>query len=583
MADVNALFSRAEAQFRAGAHAAARADLLQLLPIVGEHVAVLHLLALVEARMGQRQAAEAAFRRALRAAPQDAQINNNFANLLKNSGDSAGALVHYTTALAANPGLHAARLNRAALLVQLGRAGDALLDIEALRRISPEDPGVRLTGGAALLASGRLDAAAADFEAVLVQRPDDPKALQGRARVAAQAGEDALAVQLYRKAIALLPDDPEVMLGLAEALEAIGEEGSLPLLEAAVEANPNWVAGQDALARMRSEAGELADFDAGYRTARLRLPEDAPLALGHVACLMRAERYSDAIMILDQWVACAGRSGEADAFEAMLASEVADLGRADVAFARLGDDVALAPARARHLLRKRDPAAAAALLEPLARADLGAVNHWAYLAIAWRMLDDPQHEWLAMQPGLVGTQDIEIDLEALAGVLRGLHRSQAHPVGQSLRGGTQTRTRLFGRDIPILREVEKGIRRGIEGHQKGMPGVDSRHPLLRFRDAPLDFSGSWSVRLTDGGFHVAHVHPEGVLSSAFYVVVPGAPGTQGWLEVGAPPPELGLGLPPLHLIEPVPGRLARFPSTMFHGTRPCASGERMTIAFDVQA
>ncbi|GGI91222.1 hypothetical protein GCM10007973_29390 [Polymorphobacter multimanifer] len=583
MADVNALFSRAEAQFRAGAHAAARADLLQLLPMVGEHVAVLHLLALSEARLGQRQAAEAAFRRALNAAPRDAQINNNFANLLKNVGDSEGALAHYTAALAANPALHAARLNRAGLLVQQGRAAEALPDIDALRRVSPDDPGLRLTGGAAMLALGQLDAAAADFDAVLAQRPEDAKALQGRARVSAQAGDDALALRLYRKAFSVAPTDPEVMLGLAEALEAKGADSGLPLLAAAVEAHPGGVAGQDALARMRAEAGELADFEAGYRRARTKMPDDAPLASGHVACLMRAERYADAIITLDQWVARAGRSPEADRFEAMLASEVGDLQRADAAFGRGGDDPALAPAHARHLLRKRDPMAAAALLEPLALADLGAVNHWAYLAIAWRMLDGPRHEWLALQPGLVGTQAIEIDLAALAEVLRGLHRSRAHPVGQSLRGGTRTRTRLFGRDIPILKEVEKGIRRGIEGHQRGMPGVDARHPLLRFRDAPLEFSGSWSVRLADGGFHVAHVHPEGVLSSAFYVVVPEARGTEGWLEVGAPPPELGLGLPPLHLIEPRPGQLALFPSTMFHGTRPFASGERMTIAFDARA
>jgi len=35
------------------------------------------------------------------------------------------------------------------------------------------------------------------------------------------------------------------------------------------------------------------------------------------------------------------------------------------------------------------------------------------------------------------------------------------------------------------------------------------------------------------------------------------------------------------LIEPKPGRLALFPSWMWHGTRPFAEGERITVAFDV--
>jgi hypothetical protein len=40
-------------------------------------------------------------------------------------------------------------------------------------------------------------------------------------------------------------------------------------------------------------------------------------------------------------------------------------------------------------------------------------------------------------------------------------------------------------------------------------------------------------------------------------------------------------LPPLATVEPKPGRLVLFPSFLFHGTRPFASGERLTIAFDL--
>ena len=35
------------------------------------------------------------------------------------------------------------------------------------------------------------------------------------------------------------------------------------------------------------------------------------------------------------------------------------------------------------------------------------------------------------------------------------------------------------------------------------------------------------------------------------------------------------------MIEPKPGRLVLFPSTMWHGTEPFAAGERLTVAFDV--
>ena len=101
----------------------------------------------------------------------------------------------------------------------------------------------------------------------------------------------------------------------------------------------------------------------------------------------------------------------------------------------------------------------------------------------------------------------------------------------------------------------------------------------------MAFGPSWSVRLAGGGYHAAHFHPGGILSSACYISLPsdmaGSDGKAGWLEIGRPPPELGLDLPPLASFEPVPGRLALFPSFLFHGTRPFTGGERLTVAFDL--
>jgi hypothetical protein len=101
----------------------------------------------------------------------------------------------------------------------------------------------------------------------------------------------------------------------------------------------------------------------------------------------------------------------------------------------------------------------------------------------------------------------------------------------------------------------------------------------------MAFGPSWSVRFTDGGHHAAHFHPNGILSSACYISVPAAVADAndkaGWLEIGRPPPELGIDLPPLATFEPIRGRLVLFPSFIFHGTRPFSGGERMSVAFDL--
>ena len=94
------------------------------------------------------------------------------------------------------------------------------------------------------------------------------------------------------------------------------------------------------------------------------------------------------------------------------------------------------------------------------------------------------------------------------------------------------------------------------------------------------------VRLTEGGYHTAHFHPNGILSSACYIAVPeetvaDASDKAGWLGLGRPPPELGVDLEPLASFEPRPGRLVLFPSFLFHGTRRVTGGERLTVAFDL--
>jgi hypothetical protein len=64
----------------------------------------------------------------------------------------------------------------------------------------------------------------------------------------------------------------------------------------------------------------------------------------------------------------------------------------------------------------------------------------------------------------------------------------------------------------------------------------------------IAFGPSWSVRLTGKGHHAPHFHPGGIVSSACYICLPDGLADSverpGWLELGRPPAELGLDLPP---------------------------------------
>ena len=168
-------------------------------------------------------------------------------------------------------------------------------------------------------------------------------------------------------------------------------------------------------------------------------------------------------------------------------------------------------------------------------------------------------------------------------MLRRLHNLRGQPLAQSVRGGTQTDGNLFQRIEPEIVALREAVRRTAAEHAANLPDLDPRHPLARGRPSRIAFSGAWSVRLQAGGHHANHVHPMGWLSSACtsFCRRTSDGDHAGWLTLGEPQAQLGVDLPPRRLIEPKPGRLALFPSWMWHGTRPFGEGERITVAFDV--
>ena len=96
----------------------------------------------------------------------------------------------------------------------------------------------------------------------------------------------------------------------------------------------------------------------------------------------------------------------------------------------------------------------------------------------------------------------------------------------------------------------------------------------------------WGVKLTAGGAQSPHHHPLGEMSGVVYLGLP--EGMQdrdpeaGALAFGRPPARVITPRPPAeHVVLPAPGRIALFPSHLWHCTRPfTAEGTRISLAFD---
>jgi tetratricopeptide (TPR) repeat protein len=439
----------------------------------------------------------------------------------------------------------------------------------------------------ALLLRGldRRDEAIALLEPARRLAPDNTSLAHSLAQLTLEAGQPAS--RLFLDAIRLAPTRPELRLGLAAARFAEGEgELALSELDAMLKAQPGWYPGHRQYAQLAALTGQGEAAMASYERAIAAFPDSGQLYYEAASLLMEGERYADALAVLDRGLA---RAGEAELLLQLKAGSLDELGRsaeAEALFTRLGviDDLAHAIRRQRFLLRRGEAVAACQELEPWMAAGV-MEGLWPYAALAWRLSRDPRAEWLD-RPQFVAIVDLdpgEVDLIALGALLRRLHEGSGRFLDQSVRQGTQTEGNLFARTDPEIVRLREAMRRAVATYAERLPSPEVGHPLLARRPCKrVRFVGSWSVRLGDAGFHQYHHHPQGWISSAFYVAVPEALGPgEGRLMLGGAPVDLGLDLAPIQTVEPKPGRLVIFPSTMWHGTSPFAAGERMSVAFDI--
>lgn len=551
--------------------------------------AVLYLSARIARAESDARGAARLLEKALRAAPREGPLWAEYASTLDDAGRHDEAVKAYDRALQLEPRLVDAAIDRAVLQVRsLDRPGS----IEDLRRIAHDHPS-HLRGWRNLAMLEReafaTERAIAASDHVLAAAPGDPSALATRALAQFDSGEPSAAY--FARACAADPANAALAIKFAAALHGEGrsEDGDA-LLGRIIAAQPLNLDALCARAQVRWEAAIGDDPMESFERAVER-PECPPEIWSEYARLVeRQAGAAAAIEVVARARAALGDTRDVTLMAARVACEADDFAERESAIDAVGGwkEPEADMLRARWLARMHRWDELSTLGTRLLRAGF-ARDILPYLSLAWRGSDPERWHWLERDGDLVGTVDVAsrlTDVDALAQHLRAIHRSQRQPLEQSLRGGTQTDGMLFARTSPEIVELKAAIEDAVSEYLAKLPPPDARHPWLSLPREIKRFVGAWSVRLQDAGFHVAHIHPFGDVSSACYIALPagvgaGAGTEDGWLAVGEPPREFGLDWEPVRLIEPEVGKLALFPSWSWHGTRPFSHGERLTVAFDV--
>lgn len=520
--------------------------------------------------------------------PDHAQLHNSLGSMAMRNGDAEGAEAAFSRALERDPGNLEFVVNRAIALGRLGLHDEALSLLVRHEAVGSRQARYWSVRAATARSAAQPAEAAAAYDRCLAIEPRHAKGLHGRARTALDRGE-ADAVARFDAALAVNSSEADLWLGKAQALDVAGQHtAARDIAQQLVAQAPQWLEGLKFLSQLRLGAGEQ-DFAGHYREAAKRVPSDPGIPSAHAAVLAGLDYAEEAAEVAAEARKRFSSLPYFALLEAVHAGAAGQHERAEEIFANLDLDTSeRAIHEARHRIRLGELDRAETLLDTAITEE--AVMHSAYalLGLVWRLKDDPRATWLHGQEGLVRLLPLRNGdnvLPPAIETLHGLHDTSPLPLGQSLRGGTQTRHILFHRHEEEFARLREAIVATLEDYRAGLPALDETHPLLRHRAVPWSLAGSWSVRMHGGGdYHTSHIHPQGMLSSALYLIVPDeakSADQRGWLEIGRPPPDLGLDLGPLTTIRPQEGYLALFPSTLYHGTTSFGSGLRMTVAFDV--
>jgi Flp pilus assembly protein TadD len=556
-----------------------------------------HLLGLALKETGDWEHGEQWLRFSIRLEPERPEFHSNLANLLRREGKFFRAERVYRRALNLAPDHRAARRGLAVTLCDLGRPEEAEIECRALLASDESDVESWVLLAMTLADNGRLAEAEAAYRRAIVLDPSNRVAHHNLGALLSRLDKPELALESLDRAAASGAAGYELAFNRGRAYLDLNElDAAEREFDRAVALQPKNTGAQAHLARIRYMRGDPRFARAlAAAAATDRNDFDLQLLLGQL--LWRAGNLVAAETMMHDILARAGPHPQA---RSVLAGVLLDAGMLVEAEAHALEAASLVPndpdtieTLVTILLSRGRPEDAVPFIQAQ-RSRLPDSQAWiAYEATAARALGRDAHGKLYDYDRFVRAFDVEAPSgwssmaelnRALVTVLEERHRFNHHPLEQTLRNGTQTSRSLLTDRDPIIQAVLQAFADPIADYRASL-GRDPAHPLTARNHGAVRFTGAWSVRLHRQGFHVNHFHPDGWISSAYYVDVP--PETKdtvvksGWIKFGEPRYPVR-GLAPERFVQPSPGRLVLFPSYMWHGTNAIqGDAPRVTIAFDI--
>lgn len=597
---VNPLLQQAYQTLQAGQIEEANRQINQAYVIAPNHPDVLHLAALCRGAAQDAAGAEKFFIRALSLSKDNVQILTNYANHLMAENRLKDSEKHYRKSIKIQPNYIDAILGLTLCLSRAEEHENAIKVVRAALKFLPQDHRLYNALGTNFKKLNRVDEALEAYDKALSIAPNDFFALhnKGVALRIKLAPDESL--KCYDQILEQGKNIPELRFNRGCAFYDLGQiDKAEQELQKSIALRPDYIDAHQTLNKLYWEHGEDKKFLTSYETAIKRAPQDPHLRSSFASQLMMAGRQEQAEDIVKKAIK---DIGEVPTFLHDLGAMRARHGDFEKAKelthkAIEGDpqSTSFRIDMANYYIREHNFEQAMAHLDEAEKYKPHDQEMWAYKGICWRLSGDEREHWLNNYDDFVqahfletpdGYDNFEHFMDVLKNELITMHTTDRHPLDQSLRNGTQTTSFLLNVPSKVIQDYRQQLERCVTNYLNSLPS-DPSHPLLSRKENGFTFSGSWSVRLKNEGYHVNHIHPEGWLSGPTYIEIPSSmspddPNQAGWVKFGET--ALGLG-DDEHIAKsvcPEPGLVVFFPSYMWHGTNPFQSDEyRMTTPCDI--
>jgi len=233
-----------------------------------------NILGVVNARMGQLDAALRHYNKALSVRPDYAEVLNNLGNTLGRQGKHSEAIKSFRKALQTMPGYVAAHNNLGNALHEAGQLEDAVASYLNALRIKPDYAEAHNNMGNVLMDIGKPEDALASFASALKYNPGLAQAYNNIGNCLRGMGRYDEAIPNFAKAIQIMPDYAQAFSGLGNTFNDQGlHQKAIDSIKRGIQLQPDSASAHNDLGNALSDLGRHEEAVGSYHAA-LRIDSD---------------------------------------------------------------------------------------------------------------------------------------------------------------------------------------------------------------------------------------------------------------------------------------------------------------------